>query len=119
MPESSLAGPSTPPPDSPSRNSLYVATANVEDLARSLHGFSRASTPEPVDGVDPEYTRAWLAVKSKLESRLVLSAGAQYSWYYPALKPDGSLEQRLGRHCYNGMKRMYAKCRSVYPISLL
>ncbi|KZV75370.1 hypothetical protein PENSPDRAFT_624479 [Peniophora sp. CONT] len=75
MPDSSaLAGPSTPPPDSPSRNSLYVATANVEDLARSLHGFSRASTPEPGDDVDPEYTKAWLAVKSKLESRLVLSA---------------------------------------------
>jgi hypothetical protein len=63
---------------SPSRGSLYDATTTVDDLTRSLSGFSRVATPEPPDGDehDSEHTRAWLAVKSKLESRLVLSAGA-------------------------------------------
>ncbi|KAI0034375.1 hypothetical protein K488DRAFT_20762, partial [Vararia minispora EC-137] len=63
-------------PGSPSRNSLYDATATVDDLTRSLSNFSRVATPEPPDDIDAAYTRAlaWLAVKSKLESRLVLSA---------------------------------------------
>ncbi|KAI0065860.1 hypothetical protein BV25DRAFT_1797971 [Artomyces pyxidatus] len=67
-------------PGSPSR-SLYDATTAIDDLTRSLANFSRVATPEPVNASgcccaaeDCEYTKAWLAVKSKLESRLVLSA---------------------------------------------
>ncbi|KAI0040645.1 hypothetical protein FA95DRAFT_1527426 [Auriscalpium vulgare] len=67
-------------PASPSR-SLYDATTAIDDLTRSLADFSRVATPEPLNDTgcccsseDCAYTKAWVAVKSKLESRLVLSA---------------------------------------------
>ncbi|KAI0248670.1 hypothetical protein BJV78DRAFT_1284572 [Lactifluus subvellereus] len=72
---------STPGPSSPSRSLLDASTA-IDHLTRSLSDYSRVSTPEPPPHVprcechteDSEYTKAWLAVKAKLETRLVLSA---------------------------------------------
>ncbi|KDQ64123.1 hypothetical protein JAAARDRAFT_201523 [Jaapia argillacea MUCL 33604] len=70
--------PSTP--DSPT-NSLFHATSTIDDLTLALSNFSRASTPEPpalssccCGSEDCEHLKAWLAWKSKLESRLILSA---------------------------------------------
>ena len=80
---------STPATVSPLSRSFLDANTAVDDLTRSLADYSRVSTPEPpshlpgceCSAADSEYTRAWLAVRAKLESRLVLSAGASYnSW---------------------------------------
>lgn len=84
---------STPATGSPLSRSFIDASSAIDDLTRSLVDYSRVSTPEPsshlprcqCDTEDSEYTRAWLAVKAKLESRLVLSAGA---WYNPWSCPD-------------------------------
>ncbi|KAH9998330.1 hypothetical protein BJV77DRAFT_1064847 [Russula vinacea] len=73
---------STPATVSPLSRSFLDASTAVDDLTRSLADYSRVSTPEPpphLPGCEcntehSEYTRAWLAVKAKLESRLVLSA---------------------------------------------
>lgn len=78
---------STPATASPLSRSFLDANTAVDDLTRSLADYSRVSTPEPPSHLpgcecsaeDSEYTRAWLAVKAKLESRLVLSAGASYN----------------------------------------
>ncbi|KAI0265101.1 hypothetical protein BC834DRAFT_970298 [Gloeopeniophorella convolvens] len=72
---------STPGPSSPSPSFLDASTA-IDDLTRTLADYSRVSTPEPPSHAhgydcasdDSDYTKAWLAVKAKLESRLVLSA---------------------------------------------
>ncbi|THH13571.1 hypothetical protein EW146_g6666 [Bondarzewia mesenterica] len=68
-------------PESPLTSSLFAATSAIDDLTRSLANFSRVSTPEPSTSLscccareDCEYTKAWLAVKLKLESRLILAA---------------------------------------------
>jgi hypothetical protein len=73
---------STPGPSSPSSRSYLDASSAIDDLTRSLTDYSRVSTPEPPPHAsgcncntdDSEYTKAWMAVKTKLESRLVLSA---------------------------------------------
>ncbi|KAH9960468.1 hypothetical protein BC827DRAFT_1207953 [Russula dissimulans] len=73
---------STPPSNSPLSRSFLDASTAIDDLTRSLSDYSRISTPEPpshlpvceCNAEDSEYTKAWLAVKAKLESRLVLSA---------------------------------------------
>jgi hypothetical protein len=78
---------STPATVSPLSRSFLDANTAVDDLTRSLADYSRVSTPEPpshlpgckCNAEDSEYTRAWLAVKAKLENRLVLSAGASYN----------------------------------------
>ena len=75
---------STPGPSSPSSRSFLDASSAIDDLTRSLTDYSRVTTPEPSSHAsgcncntdDSEYTKAWMAVKAKLESRLVLSAGA-------------------------------------------
>jgi len=71
---------STPASNSPLSRSFLDASTAIDDLTRSLSDYSRVSTPEPpgceCNAEDSEYTKAWLAVKAKLESRLVLSAGA-------------------------------------------
>ncbi|KIJ69912.1 hypothetical protein HYDPIDRAFT_79094 [Hydnomerulius pinastri MD-312] len=68
-------------PDSTFASSLYHATSNIDDLTLALTNFSRVPSPEPQQHVcccckneDCETTKSWLAVKSKLESRLILSA---------------------------------------------
>lgn len=78
---------STPGPSSPSSRSYLDASSAIDDLTRSLTDYSRVSTPEPPSHAsdcscntnDSEYTKAWMAVKTKLESRLVLSAGALHT----------------------------------------
>lgn len=73
---------STPATASPLSRSFLDANTAIDDLTRSLADYSRVSTPEPpshlpgceCNAEDSEYTKAWLAVKAKLESRLVLSA---------------------------------------------
>ncbi|KAH9030142.1 hypothetical protein EDB85DRAFT_2290610 [Lactarius pseudohatsudake] len=73
---------STPGPSSPSSRSFLDASSAVDDLTHSLTDYSRVSTPEPPSHAsgcncntdDSEYTKAWMAVKTKLENRLVLSA---------------------------------------------
>lgn len=69
-------------PDSPLANSLYHATSTIDDLTLALTNFSRVPSPEPQRQIccccgseECDTTKAWLALKSKLESRLVLSAG--------------------------------------------
>ncbi|KAJ7620065.1 hypothetical protein FB45DRAFT_1006753 [Roridomyces roridus] len=70
-------------PDSPltNRDSLYDATATIDDLTQALENVSRVPSPEPLSALccccgldDCENLQAWLAVKARLESRLTLSA---------------------------------------------
>lgn len=70
-------------PDSPMSNSLQRITHNIDDLTLALANFSRGTSPEPPDLAtcccgkeDCETSKTWLAWKSKMESRLVLSAGS-------------------------------------------
>jgi hypothetical protein len=72
-------------PSSPTTPSLYRANASVDELTSALEGFSRAQTPELPTALaccgrhyvsECEHLQAWLAVKTKLESRLILSARA-------------------------------------------
>ncbi|KAF8138330.1 hypothetical protein EV363DRAFT_1580155 [Boletus edulis] len=68
-------------PDSPLASSLDNATSTIDDLTLALTNFSRVPSPEPQRQIccccgseECEATKAWLTLKSKLESRLVLSA---------------------------------------------
>ncbi|KAH9071636.1 hypothetical protein EDB83DRAFT_261870 [Lactarius deliciosus] len=78
---------STPGPSSPSSRSFLDASSAIDDLTHSLTDYSRVSTPEPPSHASGcncntdvgEYTKAWMAVKTKLENRLVLSAGALHT----------------------------------------
>ncbi|KAI0920845.1 hypothetical protein AcW1_004995 [Taiwanofungus camphoratus] len=70
-----------PTPDSPLSNSLRHATNTIDDLTLALTNFSRMSSPEPPNITtcccgreECETSKAWLAFKAKMESRLVLSA---------------------------------------------
>ncbi|KAH9833781.1 uncharacterized protein C8Q71DRAFT_849692 [Rhodofomes roseus] len=70
-----------PTPDSPMSSSLRRVTHNIDDLTLALANFSRVSSPEPPDIAtcccgkeDCETSKSWLAWKSKMENRLVLSA---------------------------------------------
>jgi hypothetical protein len=104
---------STPRPSSPSR-SLLDASSTIDDLTRSFVDYSPVSTPEPplhIPGCkcnteDSEYTEAWLAVKAKLESRLVLSAGMSPYLHARARPAQADHAQRLDRPCYRDMRRM-------------
>ncbi|KAF8806110.1 hypothetical protein BYT27DRAFT_7257530 [Phlegmacium glaucopus] len=68
-------------PESPLTNSLYHATSTIDDLTAALANFSRVPSPEPPTTVPCccgkatcENLKSWLALKSRLGSRLVLSA---------------------------------------------
>ncbi|KAF9238792.1 hypothetical protein BU15DRAFT_75015 [Melanogaster broomeanus] len=68
-------------PATPDSSSLYHATGTIDDLTHALTNFSRVPSPEPQIQIccccgseDCEATKSWLALKSKLESRLILSA---------------------------------------------
>jgi hypothetical protein len=75
----------TPPPktpDSPLTSNLNNASATIDDLTLALANFSRVTSPELPSTIlcccgqeDCENTKCWLAVKSNLENRLILSAG--------------------------------------------
>ena len=69
-------------PESPMANSLDHATSTIDDLTTALANFSRVPSPEPPSTVtcccgkeDCENLKSWLALKSRLGSRLILSAG--------------------------------------------
>ncbi|KAK0461600.1 uncharacterized protein EV420DRAFT_1526159 [Desarmillaria tabescens] len=78
MPDSSLSRPLTP--ESPLASSLNHATSTIDDLTVALANFSRVPSPEPslmsccCGRDDCENANAWFSMKSKLESRLILSA---------------------------------------------
>ncbi|EKM59989.1 uncharacterized protein PHACADRAFT_115381 [Phanerochaete carnosa HHB-10118-sp] len=66
-------------PDSPS--SLRKATTAIDDLTAALSNFNRVPSPEPPNATvcccgreDCESSKAWWALKNKLENRLILSA---------------------------------------------
>ncbi|KAK0207041.1 hypothetical protein DFS33DRAFT_639709 [Desarmillaria ectypa] len=75
---SSLSRPLTP--ESPLASSLNHATSTIDDLTVALANFSRVPSPEPslmtccCGRDDCENANAWFSMKSKLESRLILSA---------------------------------------------
>ncbi|KAF8843120.1 hypothetical protein BDN67DRAFT_979080 [Paxillus ammoniavirescens] len=78
-PASDYRRPATP--DSTIASSLYHATSTIDDLTLALTSFSRVPSPEPQRQIccccgneDCEATKSWIALKSKLESRLILSA---------------------------------------------
>jgi hypothetical protein len=57
-------------------------SATIDDLTLALANFSRVASPELPSAIlcccgqeDCENTKCWLAVKSNLENRLILSAG--------------------------------------------
>ncbi|KAI0658545.1 hypothetical protein C8Q70DRAFT_1054696 [Cubamyces menziesii] len=68
-------------PDSQLTSSLHRATTTIDELTHTLTSVSRLSSPDPEDVCtcccrkeECETSKAWAAVKSKLESRLLLSA---------------------------------------------
>ncbi|TFK62721.1 hypothetical protein BDN72DRAFT_848377 [Pluteus cervinus] len=74
-----LTSPTTP--HTPLTSSLHIATSNVDDLTAAITNFSRVPSPEPTGTlacccgkVDCENLLSWLHLKSRLESRLILSA---------------------------------------------
>ena len=71
-----------PTPESPLTSSLYHATSTINEITTALANFSRVPSPEPPSSItcccgkeDCENLKSWLALKSRLESRLILSAG--------------------------------------------
>lgn len=69
-------------PESPLASSLYHATSTIDDLTAALANCSRVPSPEPPTAVvcccgnaTCENLKSWLALKSRLGSRLILSAG--------------------------------------------
>lgn len=82
-----------PTPDSPMSSSLQRITHNIDDLTFALANFSRGTSPEPPDLAtcccgreECETSKTWLAWKSKMENRLVLSAGS-YPCFDALLSP--------------------------------
>ncbi|GLB34217.1 hypothetical protein LshimejAT787_0111010 [Lyophyllum shimeji] len=68
-------------PESTLTNSFHHANSTIDDLTLALANFSRVPSPEPPTVLacccgtqDCENARAWLELKSRLESRLILSA---------------------------------------------
>ncbi|KAF9444449.1 hypothetical protein P691DRAFT_677569 [Macrolepiota fuliginosa MF-IS2] len=68
-------------PESPLTNSLYRATSTIDDLTLALSNFSRVPSPDPPVKIncccgfeECENLQAWHELKSRLESRLTLSA---------------------------------------------
>jgi len=69
-------------PESPLTSSLYHATTTIDDLTTALANFSRVHSPELLSSLtcccgkeECENLKSWLELKSRLDSRLVLSAG--------------------------------------------
>ncbi|KAH7887501.1 hypothetical protein F5I97DRAFT_1860900 [Phlebopus sp. FC_14] len=66
-------------PDSTLASSLHHGTGTIDDLTLALTNFSRVPSPDLqtcccCGDENCETTKSWLALKNKLESRLVLSA---------------------------------------------
>ncbi|KAG5648703.1 hypothetical protein DXG03_000050 [Asterophora parasitica] len=69
-------------PESLLANSFHHANSTIDDLTLALANFSRVPSPEPptlltccCGGGDCENVGVWLDLKTRLESRLILSAG--------------------------------------------
>jgi len=101
MNEQDLSHRDTPPDpnpdlDSPLTSSLHDATTAIDTLTRSLADFSHVGTPEPAAALgcccgrdDCASLQTWLAFKTRLEGRLILSAG----------KLHGRVQGRADRVC--------------------
>ncbi|KAJ4479042.1 hypothetical protein J3R30DRAFT_3702071 [Lentinula aciculospora] len=68
-------------PETPSANTLDELTNTIDDLTLALNNFSRVPSPEPPSLMscccqreECDNFKAWQAIKSKLENRLILSA---------------------------------------------
>ncbi|KAI5987775.1 hypothetical protein EDC04DRAFT_1472433 [Pisolithus marmoratus] len=68
-------------PDPVLASPLHHTSSSIDDLTLALNNFSRIPSPEPQQNVlcccggeECEATKNWLALKSRLESRLILSA---------------------------------------------
>ena len=104
--------------DSPLASSLDHATSTIDDLTLALTNFSRVPSPELQRQIccccgseECDATKAWLALKSKLESRLVLSAGeSEYRGRVPVCQFPS---QRSGLRYCSAMRHMYADMRFV------
>ncbi|EGO02250.1 hypothetical protein SERLA73DRAFT_71392 [Serpula lacrymans var. lacrymans S7.3] len=107
--ETAYSRPATP--DSPLASSLYHATSTIDELTLALTNFSRVPSPEPqailcccCGKEDCENIKNWHAIKTKLESRLILSAEVgqallqrheAYSGHHtPRNKSEGSVDGR-------------------------
>lgn len=97
-------------PESPLANSLYHATSNIDDLTLALANFSRVPSPEPPSRLpcccgrdDCIHTTSWMALKSRLESRLILSAGEELVLSAQQRVPI-CVRQKSDRHYYSGMR---------------
>src|ERR1700722_4394446 len=102
-------------PESPLAGSLYHASTTVDDLTMALANFSRVTSPEPPFSVtcccgndDCDNAKAWLTFKSKLEERLVLSAGN-----YILLIHVGMLTYISP--CSRGRSSVVTKARGIRP----
>ena len=91
MNDSEHSRPTTPL--SPLTSSLYHATSTIDDLTEALANFSRVPSPEPLEAVtcccgleDCENLKAWLELKARLGSRLILSAGSPCRYVPKSLK---------------------------------
>ncbi|KAF8645505.1 hypothetical protein AX16_007790 [Volvariella volvacea WC 439] len=76
-----ISRPMTPlSPETPLTQSLHIATSTMDELTLALTNFSHADPPSAFsitcccNKEDCPNLTAWLAVKSRLESRLILSA---------------------------------------------
>ena len=115
-------------PDSQMANSLHRATSTIDDLTRTLSAASRLSSPEPDSGAactcccgreECESSKAWAAMKAKLESRLVLSAGAcGMLWCSGADEVDGVVGcmKRWDARCWNVMRSWCAGSVRCVPL---
>ena len=81
--------------------SFYHATTTIDDLTLALTNHTRVPSPEPNPSLtcccsrdNCENTKGWLAFKTKLESRLVLSAGV--------FRTCSVAEASLKKSCYRG-----------------
>ncbi|KAF6748930.1 hypothetical protein DFP72DRAFT_915002 [Ephemerocybe angulata] len=101
-------------PSSPLTRSLDLSSSTIDELTDAL---SDLTTQEPASAVvcccgreECENTVSWLAVKSHLESRLILSAGrnehkrkrSKQLWSGEGREENGeevSMEERLGQEC--------------------
>ena len=81
---------------------LFTGSLSQDELTAALANFSRVPSPDFPAGFacccrrdDCEKAKAWLTLKGKLESRLILSAGTSYCPYMRA--PIHSLSRLRGR----------------------
>lgn len=124
MDNRSLSSPTTP--ETPLTNSLRIATSTVNDLTTAIANFSRIPSPEPSAALgccckqeECDNAKSWLALKSRLESRLILSAGACLHPLCPSRRLTCFPAQRLGKLYCKDMRRMFVNTRHVFRMVIL